>query len=79
MAKKYKDVNQAKELLSTNRLKDTARFIVYMYNEIDRTENVSRSKINTYEKAKERFIEEWALVTGSTLDKARNKIELALK
>lgn len=79
LKEEYKDINAAKELLSTNKLTDIAKFIVYMWKEIDSADSVSKSKKDAYEKAKERFIQEWALVTKSPIDKTRDKLGATLK
>ncbi len=75
----FKDINQAKQLLGTNRLIDTTKFLIYLLNEFGQVETVSRSKRDIFDKAKERFIQEWALVFDTTLEKARKKIDPMLR
>ena len=78
LEEEYKDINQAKELLSTNRLSDIAKFMVYMHKEIQGSETVSHSKKEVFEKASERFVHELAIITNASLKKAKSKVTIAL-
>ena len=78
LEEEFKDINQAKELLGTNKLSDIAKFMVYMYKEMHASETVSHSKKEIFEKASERFAHELAIITNASVKKAKNKIHHAL-
>jgi RNA polymerase-interacting CarD/CdnL/TRCF family regulator len=72
-------INKAKELLKSNNPADTVEVIKTFCKEKEKSENFSKSKRDILNLAMENLVEEFALVGGVSLDKARERINLALQ
>ena len=73
-------INTIKVLLKSNDPDDTVMVLKVLYNEKKKKpENFSKSKKDIFNLAMEYLVEEFALVGGVSLDKARERINLALQ
>lgn len=73
-------IDKAKALLNSSDPADTARVLRKLWIERNETiENFSRSKRDIYNLAMERLVQEFATVSGFSLEKARKRIDLALQ
>ncbi len=76
---KFLAIDEAKELLKSDDLADNVKVLKTLFKEKKETENFSKSKRDIFNLAMESLVQEFALVSGVSLEKARKRINLALQ
>lgn len=76
----FSNINEAKELLKSSDPADTVKLLKRLWKEKNKeSENFSKSKRDLFNSAMERLVQEFALVSGVSLEKARKRIKLTLR
>lgn len=76
----FPPINESKVLLKSDDLADTVKLLKILYKEKKiRPESFSKSKKDVLDSAFERLTQEFALVGGVSLEKAKDEIALALQ